>query len=191
MPWRVGERPDELDRRGTISLTESSSNWARGNRAKARYSSVSASRATTCSRMAATSPAASCHLRLAPVAHDVAEDLGVQLDRGDGVAHLVRHLEREAAHRRHALGHHQLLLGGLQPRQRLGELGVEPLDLAARAALAVGDVSERERGQPHQPHQDHHRRSTPPSGGAIHARRPVRGSPATRAVRSSPTQRPK
>ena len=32
--------------------------------------------------------------------------------------------------------------------QRLGELGVEPLHLHASAALAVGDVSEREGGQP-------------------------------------------
>ena len=43
----------------TMSLTESSSNWAFGKRAKARYSSVSASRALTCSRIDPTRPIAS------------------------------------------------------------------------------------------------------------------------------------
>ena len=43
----------------TISLIESSSKWGRGKRANARYSSVSASRVFTWSRMAPTSDAAS------------------------------------------------------------------------------------------------------------------------------------
>ena len=46
-----------------MSLTESSSNCAFGKRAKARYSSVSASSAPTCSRIAPTSAIASLLLR--------------------------------------------------------------------------------------------------------------------------------
>ena len=51
------------------------------------------------------------HVRAAAPLHDVAQQLGVQLDGRDGVAHLVRDLERQPADRGHALGHDQLLPG--------------------------------------------------------------------------------
>ena len=172
-----------------MSLTESSSNCGRGKRAKARYSSVSASRAPTWSRMAPTRPLASAISGSAPLAHDVAEHLGVELDGGDGVAHLVGHLEREPAHRGHALGHNQLLLGGLEAGQRPGELGVEPLHLGAGAPLAVGDVAEREGGQPDQAHEDHHRR--PRRGRRRQPARQPEEEPGDQSEEQADGQRPK
>ena len=86
------------------------------------------------------------HIRVAPRADDILEHLRVQLDRADRVAHLVRDLERQAPDRRHALGDEQLLLGRLQAAQRARELVVQPLHLAPRAPLPVGDQAERHRG---------------------------------------------
>ncbi len=101
-----------------MSLTESSSNCARGKRAKARYSSVSASSAATW--------------------------------------HLVGDLQRQATHRRHPLRVHQLLLGGLEPRQGARQLRVEALHLPARAALALGHMAQGVGGQPDLPHEGDH-----------------------------------
>ncbi len=55
MPWRAASGRTNSATALTMSLTESSSNCGRGKRAKARYSSVSASRAPTWSRIAVTS----------------------------------------------------------------------------------------------------------------------------------------
>src|SRR5438128_4789684 len=85
------------------------------------------------------------HVRVRASAHDVVEELRVQPDRADRIAHLVRDLERQASDGRHPLGDEQLLLRGLQARERAGELDVEPLHLVARPPLAVGDEAERDR----------------------------------------------
>src|SRR5438128_727509 len=97
------------------------------------------------------------HLPRRSPGHDVAQHLGVEADGGDGVAHLVGHLEGEPPDRRHALGHDELLLRGLELRQGPLELLVEPLHLRAGPSLAVGHVAERECGEADQPHQDHDR----------------------------------
>src|SRR3989442_1512915 len=57
-----------------------------------------------------------------PPLHDVAQHLGVEPDGSDRVAHLVGDLERQAPDGGHALGHHELLLRGLELRQRPLEL---------------------------------------------------------------------
>jgi len=59
MPCRWARGRMNSARPTTISLIESSSKWGRGKRANARYSSVSASRVFTWSRMAPTSDEAS------------------------------------------------------------------------------------------------------------------------------------
>ena len=59
----------------------------------------------------------------------------------------MRDLEREPAHRGHALGHEQLLLRGLQTAQ-------QALHLAARPALAVGDDADDHRGQAEEHHEE-------------------------------------
>ena len=82
------------------------------------------------------------HLGFRATPHNVLQDLGVQLDGADGIAHLVGDLEREPAHRGHALGHEQLLLCGLQSVEGPCQLVVEALDLTPRPALAVGHESQ-------------------------------------------------
>src|SRR2546429_1228092 len=69
------------------------------------------------------------HVPRRPPLHDVAQHLGIEPDGSDRVAHLVGDLERQAPDGGHALGHHQLLLRGLELRQRPLELLVEPLHL--------------------------------------------------------------
>ena len=87
------------------------------------------------------------HVGARAAAHDVAEHLGIQLDGADGITHLVRDLERESAHRGHALGYEQFLLRGLQAAQ-------QALHLAARPALAVGDDADDHRGQAEEHHEE-------------------------------------
>ena len=65
-------------------------------------------------------------------------------------------LEREAPHRGHPLRHHQLVLRGLQARERARQLGIEPLDLDAGPPLAIGDHAHGQRGEADQPDQDEH-----------------------------------
>ena len=80
----------------------------------------------------------------------------VVLERTDGVDHrvdrvvdLVRDAGDEAAHRRHLLGAHQLVLGALQLVERVGELLVAALELggAARHLLLEREVDLRRRAQ--------------------------------------------
>ena len=86
----------------------------------------------------------------------ITHQLGVQLDGRDGIAHLVRHLEGQTAHRSHALGHHQLGLRALETGQRARELRVEPLHLGAGPPLAVGDHAHGEGGQADEADEDDH-----------------------------------
>src|SRR4030095_16132513 len=116
-----------------------------------------------------------CHrllhlLRLRVLADDVLQHLGVQLDGADRVAHLVGDPERETPYGRHALRHHQLLLGCLQPAERAGELVVQAFDLAACPALPVGDQTQGHRGQPGERRNDHE--SRPAAPGRNQHRRP-------------------
>jgi hypothetical protein len=126
------------------------------------------------------------HLGPGPVAHDVPEHLGVQLDGGDRVAHLVGHLQRQAADGGHPLRHQELLLCRLEPRQGAHQLGVEPLDLGPRPALALGDVAEGEGGEAHQPRDDDHGRPADPrrrergGGGVEQARQQGHHEPGAR-----------
>ena len=95
-------------------------------------------------------------------ANALLQHLRVELDRADGIPHLVRDLERQSPDRRHALGDQELLLRRLQARQRALELRVQTLDLLAAPALALGDVSERDRGEPAQRGKEEHRRPADP-----------------------------
>src|SRR6185503_19209643 len=115
------------------------------------------------------------HLRIPALAHDVLQHLGVQLDGADRVAHLVGDPERETPYGRHALGHHQLLLGRLQSAQRAGELVVQAFDLAARPAPPVGDQPQGHRGQPSERGDDH---GTPAAPWRNKHRRPGVESPS-------------
>src|SRR4030095_11599765 len=143
LPCRAATGRTNSTSAATISLTESSSYCGRGKRAKARYSSVMASSALTCSRMAVTSVAASSMSAPPPLLGESTPQLGVQLDGRDGIAHLVGHLEGQFAHRSHALGHYQLGLRALETGQRARELRVEPLHLGAGPPLAGGDHAHR------------------------------------------------
>src|SRR6266542_1427813 len=79
------------------------------------------------------------HVGTAALLDEVAHQFGVELDGGDGVPHLVGDLEGELADRRHPLDHDEFGLSSLEPRERAGELGVQPLHLGTGPALAVGD----------------------------------------------------
>ena len=108
----------------------------------------------------AEQPARLVHLGPGPRLHDVLQQLGVQLDGADRVAHLVGDLEAQPAHRGHALGLEQLGLRCLQPAHRAGELGVEPPHLGAGAPLALGHDAHGHARQPHEHgHQSQQRSS--------------------------------